>query len=132
MDDHLSDDSYVTDDELQFTLEDEINIYISEYLDTIIDIFFKFEEQFSYTPEFLEYARENSTALASFIIDYIFKNKTVLVYDDTSKFELEYKNEIQISYNVISSFIYWSSSKKLTLKEWIEFCYSKSYTKYIL
>jgi hypothetical protein len=127
MDDYLSDDSYETE-EYQVDIDDKINIFISNYLDNMIDIYLDFEERFSYTPAFLEYAKENSTILVGFIIDYLFKNTSIQTNKDTSKFERLYKNEINNSYNIIKNFTKHAYGKVINLNDWIQFCYCMSNT----
>lgn len=125
MDENLSEELCVIE-EIQESLNEEINHFISKHLDDIIDIFLDFEERFVYVPEFLEHAKKNSTVLVSFIIDYLFKNICVKTKKDTSHFEEIYKNEIRNSYNIIFDFVKYSSVKTIYLRDWIEFCYCMS------
>jgi hypothetical protein len=126
MEDILSEDLSIME-ELQTSTEDEINNFISNHLDNMIDIFLDFEERFSYVPEFLEQAKKTSTVLVSFIIDYLFKNVRVKTKKDTTYFEEEYKNEINNSYNIIFNFVKYSTGKTILLKDWINFCYCMSH-----
>ena len=126
MENYYSEDEYDIDNESPFTIEDNIDLFISNYLDNIIDIYVDFEERFAYTPKFLEYARENSTVLVSFIIDYLFKNTTFNVNDSKKiKFQMKYQNELNESYNTIYNFTK-TTGNIIPEKEWINFCYCMS------
>jgi len=107
---------------------------ISNYLDAILDLYYALLERLSFSPLFLFSIK--STDLTNFIENSIdFQNDSLFSsyqqycllhkkkYND---FIHEYKNELFISFNMVSNFLVKSLKSPLYIKErhWAMFCFN--------
>lgn len=112
-------------------IETKVCHFLSNYIDDILDIFFYISKTWYVKPEFLEYAKNTSEKLLSFLIDTIFYDRhqekiSATKYKKLKKFMDEYYDEINSSYNIIYNF---SNQFKNPIRpnDWILFCYKESF-----
>lgn len=124
---HSSDESEYHSEE-RLPINREIDAFISEHLDDILDMFYEFQERFSWCPFFL--ANLKSTHLTDFLIDVVFNNRhrqplnrTQLVLYE--RFIVEYEVELHISLTMVNTFL---NRFKCTVPplSWALFCFSFS------
>lgn len=108
--------------------EREIDMFISEHLDDILDMFYEFQERFSLCPYFL--ANLKCVHLTDFLIDVIFHNAghrrltraQLVLYE---RFIFEYESELHISSTTINGFVT-PFKRRVPPLDWALFCFSFS------
>ena len=108
----------------------DIDIFISEHLDDILDIFYDFRERFSWCPYFL--AHLQCTHLTDFFTDILFHPQNfksrrltrtqIELYD---RFIREYESELHTSLSIADGFLSKFKRNLLPL-DWALFCFSFS------
>ena len=109
----------------------EIDKFLHESLDNILDIYDDFKCRFAYNPYFL--GNLKGTALTDFFIDVLFlQEDTILSKKDYSlfyEFYEEYQSELSISFTIVDNFM--SNYKcNLSPSTWAIFCLHFSITDY--
>jgi hypothetical protein len=107
----------------------KIDSFISNYLDDVLDLYYEFQERFSWSPFFL--GRLKSTDLTDFLVDCIFIPRNIksrITYTSLSLYEpflQEYRQELHVSFTMIDKFL---SCLKVQIKrpDWGLFCFHNS------
>lgn len=103
--------------------EDPVQQFISDNLDTILDIHDDIKERYAYNPYFLEYM--TPTSLVEFIIDNLRpSNSSPASSSVYVKFETCYHTEIRFTFHLISC-VY----PDIELEVWKRFCFEHSNLK---
>lgn len=105
--------------------EELIQMFLSEHLDTILDMYYDIEDRFKMNPLFL--GNMKSTDLTAFFIQTIFydrknkRNSHDLEWVALMGYYTDFMNEIYTSHVIINSFLS-RFDIMCPLREWIEFC----------
>jgi hypothetical protein len=118
----VEEDSYFNDNDF-----DEFDEFLHYHSDRVYDIYQDLKSRFIFSPFFL--AKMQYYHIVHFLADIILYNKTEYVCRNqnlTKKFHDYYQTELDISYQIIASFVKRNFKRNFNYYDWLDFCITLS------